>query len=69
MPAISIEFSPAQLTELQAYAQRHQLTVAEVICRAVDRFLALACIEPDEVSLMDRETDISSRDDHLDHDL
>jgi hypothetical protein len=67
MPTITVELSRAQLNELEAYAQRHQLTVAEVICRAVDRFLALACIEPDDVSLVDRETNVSFKNDLLDH--
>ena len=55
--------------DVQPDAQRHQPTVAKVIWRAVDRFLALACIEPDEVSLMDKETNASFKKNLLDHGL
>jgi hypothetical protein len=66
MPSVTIDFTPAQLEETETYARRHQLSIAEVVSRALDRFLALACIESDDVSLMAREVDDSPS---LDHDL
>jgi hypothetical protein len=64
MPSVTIELPRVQLDEVEAYALRHQLSVTEVIARALDRFLALARIEPDEISLMSKE-----QKGLLDHDL
>ena len=69
MPSLTIDFTPAQLEETEAYARRHQLSVAEVVSRALDRFLALACIEADDVSLMAREVDDSPQADIQNRDL
>jgi hypothetical protein len=69
MPTVTVDFPAAQLEEIEAYAQRYQLTLSEVVSRALDRFLALACIEPDDVSLIARETDSSATNDIRDRDL
>jgi hypothetical protein len=69
MPTVTIELPRTQLDEVEAYASSHQLTVAEVLSRALERFLALACIEPDEVSLMSREETAPCRKSILDRDL
>jgi hypothetical protein len=69
MPTVTIDLPRAQLDEVEVYALRHQLSVADVMVRALDRFLALACIEPDDVSLMSKEEKTSSGKSILDHDL
>jgi hypothetical protein len=57
MPSLTVELSSHQLEEVRAYARRHQLTIEEVVWRALDRYLALDQMELGETDLLREKWD------------
>ena len=66
MPFVTVDLSFNQLEELKAYATRHEMPLEEVVRRALDRFLALAWTDPDEVAMMSQDQYLVDHQDHLD---
>lgn len=55
MPSVTFELSSDQWDQVQAYAALHEIPVEEVICRALEHFLALARTDSGDVDLVCRD--------------
>jgi hypothetical protein len=67
MPSVLVELSSDQLEQAQTYAERHEISLEEVISRAVDHFLALACADSGDVDLACHDRHIAQGENHLGH--
>jgi hypothetical protein len=67
MPSVIVELSSDQLEQAQTYAERHEISLEEVISRAMDHFLALAWADSSDVDLACRDHHIAQGENHLRH--
>ena len=63
MPKLTVELSPKQHEELEAYATAHQISLGEAVRRALDQFLATQRSLTEDLG----ETEVLVKSEHVIH--